>query len=343
MIRSVPCLALCSLILPVACADRPNAPMLFTKGSADRIVRAPEYDTIWHYGSIQDTLFGSPTRLAATVDNALYVLDPMLQQVVRFSPHGNVEWTWGSKGEGPGEVANARALDATPDGGVLLADSGNCRLVFLSPGGLLEREQTIVCDDFSLIEGVAVLSSGDVVLDTNRMAVPWILVTQQGGQVDITPPWPGFQTLHFLQRYGNTAASHDDVWVFGFETGNGWFAMEGRQVLGTYPYVEHTEFPDIVVNRGENTTMWRMAARPAYSAFSMDVWRDTLYVIPGGHTIHRMRIIDKYDIKSGRYLFSQEIPDVVADFAVTGDRTFVLDNRELYPRITSLGWEGNQK
>ena len=343
MMRPAPRAALCSLILSAACVERPDGPVLFDRGSEDRIVHTSRYDTIWHYGGIQDTLLGSPTRLAATPDNALYVLDPMLRQVVRFSAQGAVEWSWGSKGEGPGEIGNVRALDVTPGGGVLLADSGNCRLVFLSPSGSLEREQTLVCDDFSLIEGVAILSSGDVVLDTNRMLVPWILVTSDGGQSDITPPWSGFETLHFLQRYGNTAASIEDVWVFGFETGNGWFAMERQQVLGTYPYVEHTDFPDILVRRNENTTMWRMATRPAYSAYAMDVWRDTMYVVPGGHTRHRMRVIDKYDIRNGRYLSSQGLPDVVAGFAVTGDRTFLLDNRELYSQITSLRWEGDER
>lgn len=342
MMRPPPGLALCSLILSAACAEGPDGPVLFDRGSEDRRVLAPEYDTIWHYGGIHDTLFGAPTRLAATPDNALYVLDPMLQQVARFSAQGAVEWSWGSKGEGPGEIANVRALDVAADGGVLLADSGNCRLVFLSPSGLLEREQTVVCDDFSLIEGVALLSSGNVILDTNRMALPWILVSPDGGQVDMTPPWSGFETLHFLQRYGNTAASDDDVWVFGFETGNGWFAMQHQQVLGTYPYVEHTDFPDIIVTRSETTTMWRMATRPAYSAFSMDVWRDTMYVIPGGHTRHRMRVVDKYDVTNGRYLYSQGLPDVVANLAVTGDRIFVLDDRELYPQITSLVWKGNE-
>ncbi len=343
MIRAAPVLALCSMIPSGACVDSPDGPVLFDRGSEDRVVHTSRYDTVWHYGGIQDTLLGGPTRLAATPDNALYVLDPMLRQVTRFSAQGAVEWSWGAKGEGPGEIASVRALDVTPGGGVLLADSGNCRLVFLSPTGLLEREQTIVCDDFSLIEGVAVLSSGDVILDTNRMAVPWILVTPDGGQVDIAPPWSGFETMHFLQRYGNTAASIEDVWVFGFETGNGWFAMERQQVLGTYPYVEHTDFPEIIVRRNESTTMWRMATQPAYSAFSMDVWRDTMYVVPGGQTRHRMRVIDKYDIRNGHYLFSQSLPDVVMNFAVTGDRTFVLDDRGLYPQITSLRWREDER
>ena len=324
-----------------ACGEeRDGSPALFTEGSGVRTVRTAVYDTIWSYGGIQDTVFGAPTRLAAAPDNALYVLDPMLQQVVRLSPAGDLDWRWGRKGEGPGELGNVRAIDVTADGGLVLADSGNCRLVFLSPQGLVKQERTIICSEFSLIEGVAALSSGGVVLDTNRPADPWLLVSTGGQQDSVAIPWSRFAEMHFLQRYGNVAASENDTWVFAFEAGNGWFSFEADKPLGTYPFVEHTEFPEIIVNRSGNSTMWRMARRPAYSAYDVDIWQDTMYVLPGGHTPHRLRVLDKYEVSSGRYVYSQTLPNVADGVAVTGDRVFVLDNRGLYPQITSLRWKG---
>ncbi|MDE2753365.1 MAG: hypothetical protein OXI83_12375, partial [Gemmatimonadota bacterium] len=272
-----------------------------------------------------------------------YALDAVLQRVVRLSPAGDLDWRWGRKGEGPGELGNVRAFDVTPDGGLVLADSGNCRLVFLSPEGVLKREDTIICNDFSLVEGVAALSSGDVVLDTNRPADPWILVSAGVRMDSVTVPWSDLTTMHFLQRYGNIAASENDTWVFAFEAGNGWFTFEVDTPLGMFPFVEHTEFPEIIVSRSENSTMWRMATQPAYSAYDMDVWRDTMYVLPGGHTSHRFRVLDMYDVRSGQYVHSQTLPDVTDSFAVTGDRVFVLDNRELYPRITSLRRKGPER
>lgn len=341
MIRKTSLMALSTLVLGLACGEeRDGTPALFTEGSGVRTVRTVAYDTIWSYGGIRDTVFGAPTRLVAAPDNALYVLDPMLQQVARLSPMGNLDWRWGNKGEGPGELGNVRAFDVTPDGGLVLADSGNCRLVFLSPQGMVEREQTIICNGFSLIEGVAALSSGDVVLDTNRPADPWMLVSADDQKDSVKVPWSGFTTMHFLQRYGNVAPSDKDTWVFAFEAGNGWFSFEADTPLGMFPYVEHTEFPEIIVNRSGNSTMWRMARRPAYSAYDMDVWKDTMYVLPGGHTPHRFRVLDKYDITSGQYVYSQALPNVADGVAVTGDRVFVLDNRGLYPQITSLRWKG---
>lgn len=344
MIRRRVLLALSATVLGAACAEmRGGTPALYTEGSGVRTVRTVAYDTIWSYGGVRDTILGAPTRLVAAPDNALYVLDPMLQQVVRLSPAGDLDWRWGSKGEGPGELGNVRAFDVTPDGGVVLADSGNCRLVFLSPEGVLKREDTIICTDFSLVEGVAALSAGDVVLDTNRPADPWILVSEGEQEDSVKVPWSGFTTMHFLQRYGNVAASENDKWVFAFEAGNGWFTFEADTPLEMFPYVEHTEFPEIIVNRRDNRTSWRLAARPAYSAYDMDVWKDTMYVLPGGHTAHRFRVLDMYDVGSGRYVHSQTLPDVADSFAVTGDRVFVLDNRGLYPQITSFRRKGSER
>ncbi len=348
MIRKTSLVVLSTLVLGSACGgERGGTPALFTDGSGVRTVRTVVYDTIWSYGGIRDTILGAPTRLAAAPDSALYVLDPMLQQVVRLSPTGNLDWRWGNRGQGPGELGNVRAFEVTPDGGLVLADSGNCRLVFLSPEGLLEREQAIVCSDFSLIEGVAALSSGDFVLDTNRRADPWILVSADGQQDSVEVPWSGFATMHFIQRYGNVAASEDDTWVFAFEAGNGWFTFQADTPLEMFPYVEHTEFPEIIVNRSEaginSRTTWRMTRRPAYSGYAMDVWKDTMYVLPGGHTPHRLRVLDKYDVRSGRYLHSQTLPDVTDSFAVTGDRVFVLDKRELHPQVISLRLKGAER
>lgn len=338
-------LGLAFLLLTAACESGlvDGTPKLFSEGSGVRTVHTASYDTIWHYGGLNDTILGAPTRLVAAPDNALYVLDPMLQQVIRLSPSGDLDWRWGRKGEGPGELGNVRALDVTPDGGVVLADSGNCRLVFLSAHGVLEREDAVVCADFGLMEGVAALASGDVVLDTNRPGNPWILQSASGEQDSVRVPWPGLEGMHFLQRYGNVGRSDGDVWVFGFEAGNGWFVLERDKVLGVFPYVEHTDFPEVIVSQSGNRTMWRMAERPAYSAYDLNVWKDTLYVVPGGHTEHRFRVLDKYGIRSGEYLHSQALPDFTDGVAVTGDRVFVLNNRELYPQITSLRRKGDEQ
>ena len=331
--------AILPALLLVGCQET-GLENLFDESSAGvRTVYEVAYDTVWQYGGIDDTVFAVPKALAATEAGALYVLDAQTSRVVRFSPRGVIDWAWGAKGEGPGEVMNVQAIDATPDGGVVLADSGNCRLVFLSAAGVLVEERSLRCD-FSLIEGVAVLSSGDIVLDTNGDA-PWSLATDSE-YTDLPVPWTGFLEMPFLQRYGNVVSWGDDGWVFGFETGNGWFVWRRGRELATFPYVEHTPFPEVTISRrsgdGVVTTITRMVTRPPLSAYAIDAWMDTLYVLPGGVTKHRRRVLDKYSIPDGRYQHSVGLPGMgTANYiAVVGGTVFIIEAQDYFPYITAL-------
>ncbi len=325
---------------------RITSAILFSEGSGVRKIHTAKYDTVWHYGGMHDTVFAGPKGLAATADGALYVLDVIAQRVVRFSPTGELEWGWGTVGEGPGEVRGVRAIDATPDGGVVLADSENCRLVFLSSEGVLMREQRTACD-FSLIEGVVALASGNIVLDTSG-ELPWVLMD---GDVS-TPlevPWSGFVDRPFIQRYGTVASWGDgDGWVFGLVTGNGWFVWEGGGVVGVFPYVEHTDFPPISVTRdrsGETVrTYTRVVSYPDVAAYDLDVWMDTLFVLAEGSDRDR-RVVDKYSIGDGSYLHSQPLPEGVKanNIAVRRGTVFVIHTPELFPYVTALRYRSEKE
>lgn len=66
--------------------------------------------------------------------------DVLNQAAYRIGSDGELLWSWGAKGEGPGELANVQALDVAPDGSVVLVDSGNLRVVRLSADGCLLGE-----------------------------------------------------------------------------------------------------------------------------------------------------------------------------------------------------------
>lgn len=332
------CLA--SLSLLVACAEEVVPSSLFIEGSGTRTIGQVEYDTIWSYGGVDDTIFGVPHALAASSDGGLYVLDIAPPAVVRFSATGELEWRWSRIGDGPGEVREVRAFDATPDGGVVLADSSNCQLVFITAGGVVARGHRPVCHS-SLFEGIAVLATGDIVLDTSG-SPPWVLESATGAEgVLVSSPWKGFETMPFVQRYGRIASWGGDAgWVFGFTTGNGWFVFERSEVNGVFPYVEHTDFPEVTVSQrsdGDVTrTMTRVVRRPLVAAYDIDTQADTLYVLSRG-SAPSGRIMDKYSIGSGAYLHSHLLPDGSTSLAVHDSTVFIIDHHQgLYSRITAL-------
>ncbi len=95
------------------------------------------------------------------------------------------------------------------DGYVVLVDYGNRRIVTLSPEGRLLREVPLAIDA-GYVSGVAVLQSNHYVMATDG-AAPWILVNQEGQQVqEVESPRALAQLsfagstrgqLHLLDRY----------------------------------------------------------------------------------------------------------------------------------------------
>ena len=316
---------------------------IFKAGSGERIVHAVAYDTVWTFGGGADTLLVSPIELAATPDGGLYVMDPGSQQVHRFTANGRHAWSWGKKGEGPRELMNVRAMAASPAGGIVLVDSRNRRIVSVSADGVWEREVRLEKLEGD-VQHVIPLSSGNYLLTTTGEE-PFPVVSAEGTTIGALPsPWPeGFGQMHAIQLQGRAVHWQEDRWVFGFTAGNGWFTFDGvgeGSLRGTYPYVEHAEFPGLGVqeSRDGNTTIRStgMLSRPSWSGYDLGVRGDTLLVLPGGSSPIRLRVLDKYDLQSGAYLGSQELPGPATRFAGHGDVLFIIDTFGLLPIVTSL-------
>ena len=341
-----------SICLAAAACDGPGeypVPSLFVEGQGERVFSAIRYDTLWVYGSAADTVLTQPLDLIVAGDGSLFVLDANGPVIHKFSSAGTLVWSWGVQGEGPGEVMNVRAMTQSPGGGLVLVDSGNRRLVYLSDSGILEREVPLRVDGV-VINGIAAVGS-DLVLSTTGDS-PFVVVSAETGRrLDVEPmPWDGFEELSVLQRYGTIIgpAGGSDRWVFGFAVGNGWFVFERDRVLGTYPYVEHTEFPMVVVTRsrsGETVrTSQRTPVRPDPAGYDLAVRGDTLAVLFGGATSAQLRVIDRYDLRTGQYLSSMLLPRWVHSFATVDDMMFVgYLEEDLYPVLLALRYEEERR
>ncbi len=336
------------LYVTVVAACGPAAPApsnLFDHGSGARVVRPASFDTLWEYGGPDDTVFADMNVIAAAPDGALYVYDMQAHRVSRLSAHGNVDWSWGSPGEGPGELGSVRDIDALPTGGVVLADVKNCRLFVVSKEGSLVQEKRLACD-YSTIEGIAALSGDRFLLATNGPQ-PWIIVSLHQDSVRYPEvPWSGFASMSFLQTHGVISAwGGHGGWIFGFVVGNGWMTWSHTQHNGTFPYVEHVDFPGVKSNStndhtaGTTITVTNVVDRPDVAAYALDTRQDTLFVLAQSHAqTRRARLVDKYGIRDGRYLYSVELPEgmFAQELAVHGDVFFVTYTRGYFTHVAAL-------
>ena len=318
---------------------------LFVEGSRDRTIREIVYDTLWTYGGPEDTLLSAPIRMAAAPTGGVYVLDPGMGKVYHFA-NGRLMWSWGTQGSGPGEIQNVRAMDADPEtGGVVLVDSGNRRIILLSPDGSLLRETRILATS-PLFPNVAALGHGlGYVVSTATPASPVMHLTSNGDSAGaIRAPWDGFLSKDFLQVAGSVFAANNGAWGFAFATGNGWFVYSSidDDAPLAHPYVEHVDFPEVLISESTTGTNMRRSAelvtRPVYSAYELDVRADTLFVLAGASLAREG--LDLYTIADGQYVETRTLPGRFTRFALAGDTVFVIDRRGLFPAILSLHPQG---
>jgi sugar lactone lactonase YvrE len=103
--------------------------------------------------------FNRPTALAVAPNGDLYVSDGYGNARVHcFSPEGDLKFSWGAPGTGPGEFRIPHAVRLTADGRLLVADRENSRIQIFSLDGRFLEEWTNTCRP----DGVAIDRQGNI-------------------------------------------------------------------------------------------------------------------------------------------------------------------------------------
>ncbi len=345
------------LLATAGCLDAPaQGPVnLFDSAAAPLVRTRPAFDTLWVYGGASDTIMLKADRLAAFPSGDAAVLDHVGQRVHRVGP-GGVAWSWGTKGEGPGEVDRVRGLDVNRHGEVVLADSGNGRLQWVSGDGVWLREAGLPAGTIN-VEDVAALGDGDYILSSliylealaseesapARLPVThrWLRLSAQGEVDGLVPiPWDGFHSMSFLQTVGgiagdrSPAADQSRLWTFGFDLGNGFFVF-GDSVANPYPYARHGDFPAVYTRSRTGETSGFQSSyrdeRPAHLARDIAMRGDTVFVLAGNH-----REVDRYDATNGQYLDSVVLPVPLSRFSLASDALVGIVAGSMYPQAIAL-------
>jgi DNA-binding beta-propeller fold protein YncE len=90
------------------------------------------------YSYLQAAPFVSPVGVAVGADQSIYVSDSGQRRVYRYYPDGRLRTSLGVV-NGEAVFARPTGLAAKPNGDLLVVDTLGCRVVEMSPGGLLGR------------------------------------------------------------------------------------------------------------------------------------------------------------------------------------------------------------
>ena len=313
---------------------------LFEGDSRERVITRPRFDTLWTYGGIDDSILGTADRIAAFPNGDAAILDGSGPQVHRIGPTG-VAWSWGSRGQGPREMAQPRAIVVDERGQVVIGDTRNRRLIWLTGTGTWTREATLPPPAGELttgvLEGIVPLPRGEYIVYQGDVQ-PWIRVAESGELVEAIPlPWSGFRQMHPMQTLGEvTHGPSTALWIFGFSHGNGFFVFSDSHDPVAYPYIDHSRFRDLVVQplgggrKGFGLRLDYPPGEVRRTAQDLATRADTLYVLVEN------RVLDRYSVSTGKYLESIALPSPIMRMAMTGDTLLVIDATGLFPSISAL-------
>ena len=328
---------------------------LFDQAAAPVVTRRVAFDTLWVYGGASDTTMLNADRVAAFPGGDAAVLDLAGRRVHRVGADG-VVWSWGSRGEGPGDIDHVRDLDVNAQGEVVLADSGNGRLLWVSGGdGTWLREVglpegTINVDAVASLEGdqyalSSLMYSGALTNPESPSRGPitsyrWVRVSATGEMEGNVPfPWDGFHLMSFLQTAGSIAGARASSgggrrWVFGFGLGNGFFVFNDS-VAEPYPYVRHVDFPEVetggLTGGRDGFRVGYSEGRPERVARDVAIRGDTVFVLAGNYWE-----VDRYESATGQYLDSVLLPVPLSRFALDRDGLIGIVAGGMYPQVIAL-------
>lgn len=289
-------------------------------------------------GVEDDTTLISPMRLRAGPEGVT-VIDFHPRRIQRFSHRGTLRWQFGRKGSGPDEFQDPRDLKIAPDGSVWVLDPANSRVTVLDGDGHVVRRIPVGHVGGSPRQ-VVPLASGDGLLATDiHDGDPLVQFDSAGRIVERHPfPWEGFRRLDYLATQVNTA-NRGDSWVMAFSMGDGFFRYtpETQGLRGWY--VEPVPFPEVVVERSGNTTTTRHRERPTFAAIGLTLSDERIYVLFGGTTKERGRLVDAYSLRDGAYEQTYLLPEAASEIAWHDGGLYTLAQRP-YPELAFWRPEG---
>jgi hypothetical protein len=298
-----------------------------------RNVVSERWDTIWAWGGPEDTLLSAPGFMDASREG-VFLFDYIDQRLLAFDTAGRVRWTYGGKGQGPGEFMNVRDIVVGAGGGVDLLDAENARITRVDRNGRVARLISIA--DVDAYAGQMVpLPDGRFLLLTSQADSSVVVVDSTGRVTERSEfPWAGYARLQPIARQG-FATEDGTSWIFAFAMGDGWFASQGART-SVHGFVEHLDFPELVTEqRGRDTRVTRKARYHPCTACSLSLSGSTLSVLFGGYSRDAYRLLDEYRSSDGQYLGSRKLPSRSHLIAVQ-DRTYYVIVEDPAPRLLAL-------
>ncbi|MFW6078748.1 MAG: hypothetical protein ACODAE_03960 [Gemmatimonadota bacterium] len=283
-------------------------------------------------GTLEDSTFAYPGGIAST-ETRIYATDLYAYRLVAFDRTGTRLWSFGERGAGPGEFANPYEVHVDAGGTVSVFDPDNARITRVARTGEL-LGSTPLTELASMPGGFVPAST-----DTYLLAMPgadrpfWIIDAEGGVMQRIAHPRADYARLDRLTR--QLSLGHDrrsETWAAAFGINDGFSVFRGdTSIVDNAWYAEPvppTPVSESVVRDDDRTVRTtQLDGPPTIGAISVAVADSSIYVLFGGRTEDRARLIDVFDVRTGEYRHTMRLQRPATAMTVYGDTFAFLTTR----------------
>ena len=312
------------LVLVSACENaktaeaRPGTPSAIDVPRHERPLS--EWDTAW---------VRRPSRADAILHiraspAGLHIYDEHDHRLTLMSNAGETRWRFSGGVTGAPQLGDVRDVEVDRFGNTYLLDAKAGMVVVVdSLGRLIRQVPTGASDNLSQL---VVLSDGRIVM--NAIDKFRFRILQADGTLDGTATirWPELTSAHPLARQIVMASDPSgNRWVVASRLGAGWVVSEDTtSTSAVYSYIEDRPLPSIVkIVSGAGSTSETFAGYTPCSGCDIALGDSSLYMLAGGTAASAKEVIDRYDLRTGRYVESIRFTTRLQGVAVDSSRIYV--------------------
>lgn len=289
-------------------------------GMPRRFVPA-EWDTLMRFATLANRA-SRPDKVASAGKLVVFFSNTP-KQLIAVEPDGEERWRLGPALPSGDSLRRVEDLRTMSDGRIVVLDSRSNRLVMVRPDGIVESELDLA--SLGHLTDVVELGPGRLLLLASDTSAPFAVVSSSGRTLQHLPfPSPRYAALHTLARAGVLGSGSDGRWVFGFRLGNGLVAFRDTIPLGPVgSYPEPIRFPSVIEESRPGYRVARLG-RITRTATAITVVGDRSFVLFGGMSPDRGRIIDVYRFPTSSYAYSLILPSKAVEVLSSGDDLLAL-------------------
>jgi hypothetical protein len=279
-------------------------------------------DTVFLLRSeLQDTLLLNPRLLAAN-EAGLYAFDYFDNRLKAFSRSGELRWTFGRTGGGPGEFGNALSISTSADGAVWVVDDENGRITKISAEG--EFLDDIPFPPGRLVNSVVPLHDRSIATLVGTREF-WVELESDSGPPAVgNYPLEEFHSASPVALQALTAVAPDRRrWASIFPVGDLLLVYSGTELVCAGRLVEGEALPKT------------LAGPPTFWGVGIAMSDSSVFVLARGRTAHALRMVDEYHAEQCTYRRTIQLPFTVNAMSHHGG-VFYMFSDEPEPRVLAV-------